>query len=147
MLNAQEKLKVALGDPLRKKIGGQEFEFYPLAVTHLPEFFELYGKLEGKTDESSISKVMANKENSTIIVNLIRSMLKDSFPEGTDERLLNQFAMKYFGELQEVLVDLHQPSKSIDKRKLDRLQDLKQRVIKNKQNAQSKGENTKTSPQ
>ena len=141
MLNATEKLKIALGDPLRKKIGGQEFEFYPLAVTHLPEFFELYGKFEGKTDESSIGKIMSNKDNSQIIVDLIVSMLKDSFPEDTDIKLINRFAMKYFAELQEILMELHQPSESMDKRKLDRIKEMKQRV-QNAKSTRNKAKNT-----
>ena len=144
-LNTQEKLKVALGEPYRRKIGGQEFEFYPLEVTSLPDFFELYGKLGGVTDEKQIAEIMGKKENSRIIVDLIIKMLKDSFPKETDEVLIKRFAMKYFLECQEVLMELHKPSKSTDYRKLDRLQEIRKRVVKNKQNAQPKGENTKTS--
>ena len=132
MLNTTEKLKIALGDPLRKTIGGQEFEFYPLDVTVLPDFFELYSKLEGHTDEKSIMKVMGNKENSSIIVNLIVKMLKDSFGEETDIKLINKFAMKYFAELQEVLMELHQPSEGVDIRKKDRLKEMRERVKKTK---------------
>ena len=146
-LNTQEKLKVALGEPYRKKIGGQEFEFYPLEVTSLQDFFELYSKFGKETDTKKITEIMGNKENSQIIVNLIIKMLKDSFPKETDEVLIKRFAMKYFLECQEVLMELHKPSESVDERKLDRLQELKQRIVKNKQkqNVQSKGENTKTS--
>ena len=145
MLNTTEKLKIALGDPLRKTIGGQEFEFYPLDVTVLPDFFELYGKLEGHTDEKSIMKVMGNKENSSIIVNLIVKMLKDSFGEETDIKLINKFAMKYFAELQEVLMELHQPSEGVDIRKKDRLKEMRERVKKAKDD-KSATEDKKSSP-
>jgi len=141
-LNTQEKLKVALGEPYRKEIGGQEFEFYPLEVTSLPDFFELYSKLGGETDEKKIAELMANRENTKIIVDLIVKMLVDSFPEGTDDVLIKRFAMKYFAECQEVLMELHKPSESVDKKKLDRLQDIRKRVVKNKENAQSKGPDT-----
>ena len=131
-LNTQEKLKIALGEPYRKKIGGQEFEFYPLEVTSLPDFFELYSKLGGTNNEEEIAKLIGNKENSTIIVNLIVKMLKDSFGEETDIKLINKFAMKYFAELQEVLMELHQPSEGVDIRKKDRLKEMRERVKKTK---------------
>ena len=132
MLNTKEKLKVALGEPLRKKIGGQEFEFYPLDVTYLPDFFELYGKLEGKTDEVSVGKIFGDRANSKIIVDLIVAMVKESMPKDTDEKLINQFCMKYFVELQEILVDLHKPSDSVDQIKLDRLKEIRERKAKAK---------------
>ena len=87
---------------------------------------------------------MAQKENSQIIVNLILSMLKDSFPEDTDDKLIKQFAMKYFIDLQEVLTDLHKPA-DVDKRKLDRISKLKERVTKAK-NVQATAENKTESP-
>ncbi len=128
-MNEKEKLKIALGEPLKKTIGGQEIELYPLEVTYLPDFFSLYGKLGGKSDEDAITNFMADKENSKIMVDLIVAMIKNSFPKDTDEVLIKRFCMKYFVELQEILLELHQPG-GTDKRKIKQIKRLREKIAK-----------------
>ncbi len=132
-MNEINQLKNALGEPFKKVIGGQELEFYPLEVTYLPEFFELYGKLEGKTDDKALAEVMTKRENSKIMVDLVVAMVKNSFPENSDEVIIKRFCMKYFLELQEVLVLLHNPQ-NVDKRKMTQIKKMRERVNKAKGN-------------
>ena len=103
-INTIEQIKTALGEPLKRKLGETEFEFYPLDVTSMPDFFELSSRISGK-DETEILK----RENAELIVNLILKMLKISFPKDTPDELLGQFAMKHFMELQEILIEIHSP--------------------------------------
>ena len=125
-MNNTEKIKLALGEPLKKTIGGQELEFYPLDVTSMPDFFDLSAKISGK-DETEILK----KENAELLVNLIMKMLKQSMKDVSEE-LLGQFAMKHFMELQQILVELHSPD--IDKlsdKQISKIEQLKARINKN----------------
>ena len=115
-MNTLEQLKVALGEPLKKTLGGQEFEFYPLDITSMPDFFELSSRTTGK-DESAVVKLMM-------------AMLKKSFPKDTSEELLGEFAMKYFIELQEILVELNSPD--VDKlspKQKNRIEELRARNL------------------
>ena len=138
-MNSIDQLRVALGEPLKRKLGEQEFEFYPLDVTSMPDFFDLSARISGK-DKTEIMK----RENAEILINLILKMLKQSFPKDTPEELLGQFAMKYFIQLQEILIELHSPDidKLSDTQK-SRLEQLKAKVQKN---AKSTGENQTESP-
>ena len=77
-MNTLEQLKTALGEPLKRKIGGQEFEFYPLDVTSLPDFFELYLKLGNEPE-----KEMFKRENAELFTKMIMKLLKNSFPKDT----------------------------------------------------------------
>ncbi len=135
-MNDTEKLKIALGGPLRKVIGNQEFEFYPLEVTYLPDFFALYGGAEGKSEEEAI-KSMAKPENMKVMVNLIVNMVKDSFPKDTDETLIKRFCMKYFVELGNVLTELNKPAEG-NQRKVKTIKKLRERVKKAKEKEKPK---------
>ena len=109
-MNTLEQLKTAIGEPLKRKLGDTEFEFYPLDITSMPDFFELSARISGK-DETAILK----RENAEMLVNLILRLLRQAFPNKekvTDEeyeKILGQFAMKHFVELQGILTELHSP--------------------------------------
>lgn len=127
-MNTIEQIKTALGEPLKRKLGEQEFEFYPLDVSAMPDFFDLASKTQGK-DEIELLK----RENAEILVSLILKMLKNSFPKDTPEELLGQFAMKHFTELQEILVELHSPD--VDKmspQQKSRIEQLRAKVLAQK---------------
>lgn len=123
-MNSIEQLKVALGEPLKRNLGGQDFEFYPLDVTSLPDFFELSARMSGKEETEFLKK-----ENAEILVNLILKMLRNSFPKDTPEELLGQFAMKHFVDLQQILVELHSPDvEKLSPQQKNRLEQLKAKV-------------------
>ena len=103
MMNELEKVKVAIGNPLIRKLGDQEFEFYPLGVDSIPDLFELIGKTG-----SNPQKVI-ERENSTLLVKLIDDLLKESFPD-LDDKMRKRLGMKYFTELQDILTELHLPT-------------------------------------
>ena len=127
-MNTKEQIKLALGEPLKKTIGGQEFEFYPLDVTSLPDFFELYGKI-GDNPE----KEMMKRENAELFTKMIMKLLKNSFPADVPEEDLGRFAMKYFIDLQQILVELHTPNVStLDETQKTRLEQARERLAKAK---------------
>lgn len=138
-MNTLEQLKTALGEPLKRKIGGQEFEFYPLDVTSLPDFFELYLKLGNEPE-----KEMFKRENAELFTKMIMKLLKNSFPKDTPEEDLGRFAMKYLFDLQDILVELHTPNVDIlDEKKRSRIEELKARILaqKNVKSAPSESPN------
>ena len=111
MSNSLEDIKRFLGKPIKKKLkddAGEEmeFEFYPLGIDSLPDFMELQQKLAG--DPENVLK----RENSELMVKLIKDMLKKSFPEDTPAELINQFAMRHLTILQEVLIEVNVPKET-----------------------------------
>ena len=105
-MNDIEKIKIALGEPLKKVIGGQEFEFYPLSVDSLPELTDIQSRTE-KNPESILEK-----DNMTRLVELMLKFLRDNIPnfKDEDELTLKRFLMKHFVEIQMVFKELNQPS-------------------------------------
>ena len=108
-MNSLEQLKTAIGEPLKRKLGDTEYEFYPLDITSMPDFFELSARISGK-DETEVLK----RENAEMLVNLILKMLRASVTKTDEnsieyEKIIGQFAMKHFVELQGILVELHSP--------------------------------------
>ena len=135
-MNSIESLKVALGEPLKRKIGGQEFEFHSLDVTFMPELIEY----SLKTDEE-----LLEKENVSIMVNLIKNMLKASFPENTPEDLIGRFAMKYYRELQIIFAEVHtSQADKIDEKTRSKIEELRKRI--QSKNVKPIGTNQATSP-
>ena len=126
-MNSIEQMKLALGEPLKRKLGEWEFEFHLLDVTSMPDFFELSARISGK-DETAILK----RENAELLVSLILKMLKNSFPKDTPEELLGQFAMKYFMELQEILIELHSPDvEKLSPQQKSRIEQLRAKAQQN----------------
>lgn len=142
---------------LTSKLGEQdEFEFKPLGAKHLPDFVKIYNltrpdgetkyKLnqllsevkEGKLSESeyekqkeelellSVMKGMGG-EAGGLILDLIYAMVKKSYPDVTDE-MAWEFIDNNFHKLQEILMETNESVFSQDKEKLDKVQQLKDRL-------------------
>ena len=120
-MNSVEQMKAALGEPLKRTLGGTEMEFLPLPVTDLPEFYEIAQEMKGGAD--SISKVAMEK-----IVKLIVKMVKQTTDAPDD--IIAKFCMKHFYELQEILTELHMPD-ATDVKKNERLNSIRERFKKN----------------
>ena len=136
-MNSIEQLKVALGEPLKRKIGEQEFEFYPLSIIYLQDLFELAGKIQGKKEE------ILKKENAQILFNLLLKMCENSFPKDTPKDVLDRFVTKFFMELSEILIELHNPDiNKLSPQQKSKIEQLKARVQKN---VKPTGENQTTS--
>lgn len=72
-----EKFKSHLGKPKEYKIGEDTFLFRPLTVEYLPELFTIISKLSVNT-ETPLSNL--DKESINTLANLIRVMIKRSYP-------------------------------------------------------------------
>ena len=129
-MNTLEQLKTAIGEPLKRKLGDVEFEFYPLSVVDLPDLFELAGKIQNKEEE------ILKKENAKILFELILKMCKGSFNKDIQEDMLDKFVTKNFMELAEILIELHTPD--VDKlspQQKNKIEQLKILRAKNLQDA------------
>lgn len=123
-MNSIEQLKVAIGEPLKRKLGEQEFEFYPLEVPELINLQEGFNLLKADGTHT--------KESLTIFTELVLKMVKKAFPKEATDDMINQFVIKYFFPLHEISMELHSPDveELTDTQKI-RLEQLKQKVQKN----------------
>ena len=107
-MNSLEQLKVASGETLKRKLGTQEYEFYPLEVTELISFSEI------------VQRDNLSKDDLIKVAELVIKMVKKAFPNKASENelplsnelygdMINQLVIKYFYQLQEILVELHSP--------------------------------------
>jgi hypothetical protein len=112
-MNDLERLKAALGEPIKREIGGQEFEFIALPIDYIPDLFELLTQIQGNLEN------IAKRENSQLLVKLIIAMLKESNSfQNADEKDIQRFGMKYFKQLQEIFIELHIPIPDSDKKEV-----------------------------
>lgn len=130
MSNKLEDVKKLLGKPVTRKFkddsGGEiELEFYPLGIDSLPDFMELQQKLAG--DPENVLK----RENSELMIKLIRDMLTESFGEDFPKDIIDKFAMRHLPALQEILVEVNIPKGMTDekmekiKKKIQQVKDAK----------------------
>lgn len=134
-MNTIEQIKTAIGEPLKRNIGGQEFEFYCLDVIELVNFYDI---------SQRASEEKLTKEDMISLTNLIINMVKKAFPKDTSEDLINQFVIKYFFQLQEILIELHSPD--VDKmtpQQKARIEQMRTKVLAEK-NAVNSGTNQTT---
>ena len=135
-MNSIESIKIAIGEPLKKKLGGQEFEFYPLEVTELVTFHEVVRHIGGDIEK-------ATKQDLISLTELVIKLVKKAFPQDTSEELVNQFVIKYFYQLQEILLEIHTPNtEELSEPQKAKIEQLKQKVQKN---VKPTGENQATS--
>ena len=121
-MNSIEQLKVALGEPLKRNLGGQEFEFYPLPITDLVDLQVVFQNLIKNNDTLT-------KEDLITLTELMIKMVKNVFPKETPDDLINQFVIKYYYQLQEILTELHSPNiDQLDEKQKSRLEQLKAKI-------------------
>ena len=113
-MNSLEQLKVAGGETLKRRLGTEEYEFYPLEVTELATLQDVIKRLGGDVEK-------ATKQDLISLTELIIKMVKKSFPNKASENELtlsndiyenkiNQLVIKHFYQLQEILIELHTPN-------------------------------------
>jgi len=113
-MNSLEQLKVAGGETLKRRLGTEEYEFYPLEITELATLQDVIKKLGGDVEK-------ATKQDLISLTELIIKMVKKSFPNKASENELtlsndiyenkiNQLVIKHFYQLQEILIELHTPN-------------------------------------
>jgi len=85
-----EKFKSHLGKAREYKIGSDTFYFKPLTVEYLPELFTIINKLSINA-EAPLSNL--DKESVNTLTNLVRAMIKKSYPN-----LEQEFAEKLVKE-------------------------------------------------
>ena len=129
-MNSSEKLRLALGDSIKRTIGGQEFEFEPLDVTYLGDIWAVAKKVQSNPDNLS-------KEDVKSMLDVLVAFVKNTFPEGTDETLIRKFCGKYFVELQNVMLEIHSSTTVVDDSNQKNINTLRQRF----QNAKPAGSN------
>ena len=100
-MNQAEQTKSALGEPLKRKLGDVEFDFYPMDVTALVDLFDIFERI-------SSDKELKKPENIILLINLIKRFLKENMPE-LDDKTIGRVCMKYFKELQDILIEIHMP--------------------------------------
>lgn len=76
-------------------------------------------------EEINQAKVL-EKENSTLIINLMKEMVKKSFPDLDDEEI-DDFVMSNFGSLQGLLLELHENigNTTVDEKILKKIEQVK----------------------
>ena len=121
-MNNIEKMKAALGEPIKRDVGGMEIEFWPLPVKYLPDFYEI----AKKSEKGDLEKV-----DMEIMTNLIKAFVSESNPD-FKEPDLSRFCMKFFPELQLILSEIHNPEEGSDSRRTKTLNELRERVAKAK---------------
>lgn len=91
-----DKFRAHLGKPIQYKIGKDTFDFKPLTVEYLKDIFTII-KATSENPDSPFSNL--SDEHITIITNLIRVMIKKSYPD-----IEKDFAEEYIqeGETEEV---------------------------------------------
>lgn len=73
-----DKFRAHLGKPIPYKIGKDTFEFKPLTVEYLKDIFAII-KVTSENPDAPFSNL--NDEHITILTNLIRVMIKKSYPD------------------------------------------------------------------
>ena len=136
-MNTLEQLRTAIGEPLKRKLGEQEFEFYPLDVTELVNFYDI---------SERVSKESMTKQDMIDLADMIIKMVKKAFPNKAPENGLpmaqeryddsiNQLVIKYFFQLQEILNELHSPDvdklSPQQKSKIEQLKELRAKRLEN----------------
>lgn len=128
-MNNEQQLEVALGKPLRNTLGGQEFDFYPLGIEWFPKVLKMISKFD-KVAENDMFEVMGNEDNSSLMVELVREMVAQSFSEGTDKRKINQFCTKFFMELFEIFIELNSPTGAdVSDGKIQRMKEYQKQLL------------------
>ena len=134
-MNTLEQLKTAIGEPLKRKLGEQEFEFYPLEVTELVNFYDI---------SERASKESMTKQDMIDLADMIIKMVKKAFPNKapenglpmTQERYddsINHLVIKYFFQLQEILVELHSPDvDKLSEKQKNRIEQLRAKMLERK---------------
>lgn len=112
-MNSIEQMKLALGEPLKRSLGGLDFEFYPLEITSMPDYIELSFKLASAKDDKEYEEILFQKENMEKLIDLIIKFSKQNFPKDVPEDILHKFITKYFSDLQAIFMELH--SQNVDK--------------------------------
>lgn len=74
------KFKTHLGQAKEFKIGEDKFNFRPLTIEYLPDIFSVINKISQSADSNSPFSSL-DKESMNTITNLIRVMIKRSYPE------------------------------------------------------------------
>jgi len=116
------RLKRHLARPITRKFKNESgetdvFSFYPLPVKYLPEYMDISGKIykainkdgkEEKDEKKMIERVLSflDKENTDILLKLIKAMIDKSFPDETNE-VKDEFISSHFNELVNILFEVN----------------------------------------
>ncbi len=137
-MNDIEQIKRCMGLPIKKMIKDEfdkemEFEFYPLGIDFLPDFLQLQKSLEGNPEG------IMNRENSELMIKLVKEMLRKSFPEGVPDDVIDRFAMRNLPVLQEALGEVNVPKLDKGRTKL-----IQERIKKMKDAKQTQSNKEQT---
>lgn len=128
------RLKRHTAKPIKREFVNEDGErdvytFKPLSLKMLPEFMKLTGiiektglmskKFEELDEEKQTSKIleMLNKENTELIISLLKDMMKQSFPDEKEENI-NSFIKHHFTNLIGILFEVNTYESKTKNRKI-----------------------------